>query len=448
MQYKRHTYKIRLIAGTALLSTGLLMIPFQVSATDLNTLKQQYSSLQQQQQQLQSQLQTQNDQVQTEQNKQSAISSEVDLTQKQLSLLQSQIDSANKQIANKENEISAAQQQLDQNYNLLKQRLRAMYVSGDDSFLVVLLNSNGVSDFLNRIELVKAVSSHDNRIIAELRQAADQLNADKKSLDQAKQDLLKTQGTMAAKQDILNAQLAQQAQVVTQAQATAQNTQQNANAVNQQAAQTDAQINAAIAAQAAAAKAAAEQAAQQQAAQQQAAQQQAASQSSSSSSAASSGSKSTSSSHTSGTSTSSSKSSAGSTTSAPVSTSSSGFGTATYVINYAESFEGYPYIFGTAGPYSFDCSGLVQYVYAHAAGITLTHSAAEQSTAGSAVSKSSLQPGDLVFFNVNGSGIDHVGIYIGGGSMINAENPSVGVVYDNINSSYWAARYAGARRVL
>lgn len=443
MQHKRHTYKIRLIAGTALLSTGLLMIPFQVSATDLNTLKQQYSSLQQQQQQLQSQLQTQNNQVQNEQAKQSAISSEVDLTQKQLSLLQSQIDTANKQIANKENEISAAQQQLDQSYNLLKQRLRAMYVSGDDSFLVVLLNSNGVSDFLNRIELVKAVSSHDNRIIAELRQAEDQLNADKKSLDQAKQDLLQTQGTMAAKQDILNAQLAQQSQVVTQVQAAAQNTQQNASAVNQQAAQTDAQINAAIAAQAAAAKAAAERAAQQQAAQQQAA-----SQSSSSSSAASSSGKSTSSSHTSGASTSSSKSSAGSSTPAPVPSNSSGFGTATYVINYAESFEGYPYIFGTAGPYSFDCSGLVQYVYARAAGITLTHSAAEQSTAGSAVSKSSLQPGDLVFFNVNGDGIDHVGIYIGGGTMINAENPSVGVVYDSINSSYWAARYAGARRVL
>lgn len=438
MDMKRHLSKLCLIAGTALLSTSLLVVPFHVSATDLTTLKQQYSALQQQQQQLQSQLQTQNAQVQTEQAKQNEISAEVDLTQKQLALLQNQVDTINAQITNKETEISASEQQIDQTYDLLKQRLRAMYMSGNDSFLVVLLNSNGVSDFLNRIEMVKAVSSHDDRIIEQLQQEEDQLNASKKALDQSKQDLLKTQGTMAAKQDILNTQLAQQAQTVAQVQATAQSTQQNVSTVNQQAAQTDAQINAAIAAQAAAAKAAAAKAAQQAAAQA-AASQAAASQSDSNSNS------STKSSQSGGAS--SSKSSGGSPSTA-TNSNASGFGTAAYVINYAAGYAGYPYVFGTAGPSTFDCSGFVQYVYAHAAGISLTHSAAEQSGAGSAVSQANLQPGDLVFFNVNGDGIDHVGIYVGGGRMINAENPKVGIIYDNISSGYWAARFACARRIL
>ncbi|MFT9055937.1 MAG: NlpC/P60 family protein [Ethanoligenens sp.] len=444
MRLKRHRCGIRLIAGTVLLSTGLMTLPPHVSATDLSSLKQQYAALQQQQQQLQSQLQSQTSQVQTEQAKQASLSAEVAITQKQLAILKGQSDSINAQIANKEQEIAVSQQQLDQNYNLLKQRLRAMYVSGDDSFLVVLLNSNGVSDFLNRIEMVKAVSNHDNRIISDLRQAQDQLNADKKALDEAKQDLLQTQGTMAAKQDMLNAQLAQQAQVVTQAQASAQNTQQTASAVNQQAAQTDAQINAEIAAEAAAAKAAAAKAAQ-------------ASASFAAPAAAQAPSSQGGGSQTTGStparsSTSSNSSNTGSAVSTPSPNTppspQSGFGSATYVVSYAKNFLHYPYIFGTAGPSTFDCSGFVQYVYAHAAGIYLTHSAAEQSQAGSSVSKGSLQPGDLVFFNVDGGGIDHVGIYIGGGQMINAENPGVGVIYDNINSGYWAARYAGAQRIL
>lgn len=436
MRLKKHRCKIRLVAGAVLLSTGLLWMPFQASAADLAGLKQQYAALQQQQQQLQTQLQAQNSQVQTEQARQNAISSEVALTQKQVAVLQGQVDSTDAQIGSKQKDIAAAQQQIDQDYTLLKERLRAMYVSGDDSFLIVLLNSNGVSDFLNRIEMVKAVSDHDNRIIQELREEQAQLDADKKALDQARQELLQEQGTMAAKQDILNAQLAQQNQVVAQAQANAQSTQQTVTSVKQQAAKTDAQINAEIAAEAAAAKAAAQKAAQQAAAQA------AASRSGGSSSSAQTGSG--------GSASSTSRPSSGGTAPSPIATSPNGFATPAYVINYAETFVGYPYVFGTAGPDTFDCSGYVQWVFAHAAGIGLTHSAAEQSQSslGTPVSRNDLQPGDLVFFNVDGSGIDHVGIYIGGGQMVNAENPSVGVKYDSITSGYWSSRFAGARRFL
>src|SRR4051812_37082373 len=77
---------------------------------------------------------------------------------------------------------------------------------------------------------------------------------------------------------------------------------------------------------------------------------------------------------------------------------------------------GKPYVWGGAGPNSFDCSGLTQYAYA-AAGIALPHSSNMQSRIGTPVALSALQPGDLVFFY---SPVSHVGIYIGNGQMVHA----------------------------
>ena len=100
---------------------------------------------------------------------------------------------------------------------------------------------------------------------------------------------------------------------------------------------------------------------------------------------------------------------------------------------------GVPYLWGGESPGGFDCSGLVQYVFAQA-GIRLPRVAAEQQTVGSPVPRSALQPGDLVFF---GYPAHHVGIYAGNGTMINAPYTGAVVRYDDINQS----DYAGARRV-
>lgn len=119
-----------------------------------------------------------------------------------------------------------------------------------------------------------------------------------------------------------------------------------------------------------------------------------------------------------------------------------------YIVSYAANFLGYPYVFGTAGPRTFDCSGFVQYVYANAAGIALTHSSAAQASYGVAVSRSNLRPGDLVFFAAGRGGIDHVGIFVSGSRFINAPNAGSVVRYDDLNSSYWSSRFVCARRIL
>jgi cell wall-associated NlpC family hydrolase len=88
-------------------------------------------------------------------------------------------------------------------------------------------------------------------------------------------------------------------------------------------------------------------------------------------------------------------------------------------VDTAMSELGRPYVWGAAGPYSFDCSGLTEYAYARA-GIYLPHSSLMQSTLGRPVAYSDLRPGDLIFFY---SPVGHVGMYLGNGLMIHSPTP-------------------------
>jgi len=98
-------------------------------------------------------------------------------------------------------------------------------------------------------------------------------------------------------------------------------------------------------------------------------------------------------------------------------------GRAAVAVKTAYAQLGDPYVYGAAGPGSFDCSGLTMYSWA-AAGVSLPHSSSAQYGAVRHVSMSELQPGDLVFYY---SPISHVGIYIGGGKIIDAPYPGLSV---------------------
>ena len=114
------------------------------------------------------------------------------------------------------------------------------------------------------------------------------------------------------------------------------------------------------------------------------------------------------------------------------------------VANYAYNFLGRPYVYGANGPNAFDCSGFTSYVYRHF-GVSLPRTARSQFSAGSAVSRDNLAPGDLVFFNTVGY-LGHVGLYIGGGDFIHAAS-SGRVKISSLSEGYYRTRYAGARRV-
>lgn len=118
------------------------------------------------------------------------------------------------------------------------------------------------------------------------------------------------------------------------------------------------------------------------------------------------------------------------------------------VLNLAYSKIGCPYVWGAEGPNSFDCSGFTSYVFRNAVGVSIPRTSSAQSGYGKTVSKANLQPGDLVFFNTSGSGVSHVGIYVGGGNMIHSPSTGKTVRVTSINSAYYSARFVTAKRVL
>ncbi|RLV50433.1 hypothetical protein D9V37_00060 [Nocardioides mangrovicus] len=205
----------------------------------------------------------------------------------------------------------------------------------------------------------------------------------------------------------------------------------------EQAAQVKAQQEAAAAA--AAQQAAQEQAAQE-AAQQQAQQQASASPTPSSTPSASSSPSSTPSSSPS----SSSSSSASSTpTSSPTSDPTDGStptpaptGNAAQAIAYAKAQIGKPYKWAAAGPSSFDCSGLTMRAW-EAAGVSLPHYSAGQYAATTHITRSQLQPGDLIFWGSSPGSIHHVAMYLGDGMMIHAPRTGQDVMIASID--YWIA---------
>lgn len=111
---------------------------------------------------------------------------------------------------------------------------------------------------------------------------------------------------------------------------------------------------------------------------------------------------------------------------------------------------GAPYSYGGTTPAGFDCSGFTSWVYSHV-GITLPHSSSAQYSLGrsngfttiSDIAK--LKVGDLVFHNTDGSGISHVGIYVGDGEFISATS-SEGVQVRSLFDSYWGPKWVGGVR--
>jgi peptidoglycan DL-endopeptidase CwlO len=109
-------------------------------------------------------------------------------------------------------------------------------------------------------------------------------------------------------------------------------------------------------------------------------------------------------------------------------------------LRWALTRRGYPYVWAAAGPYAFDCSGLVVWAYAQI-GISLEHFTGDLWNEGEHVSRNELEPGDLVFFFAD---ISHVGIYLGNGLMVDAPTAGQDV---QIQPVFWSA-YVGAVRIV
>ena len=119
------------------------------------------------------------------------------------------------------------------------------------------------------------------------------------------------------------------------------------------------------------------------------------------------------------------------------------------IVNYAMQFLGYPYVYGGSSPRGFDCSGFTSYIYKQF-GYSLKRSASDQLDNGTSVSRSELQPGDLVMFKKGSSSrrASHVGIYIGNNQFIHSSTSRVGVIISGMDEAYYTSGFVGARRIV
>jgi len=114
----------------------------------------------------------------------------------------------------------------------------------------------------------------------------------------------------------------------------------------------------------------------------------------------------------------------------------------------AASYLGSPYRYGGTDRNGFDCSGFTLTVYKEVYGIDLPRTSSDMWKAGRQVALSAARPGDLVFFKGNNFGaIGHVGIFLGGRRFIHSAASS-GVIYSDLNETYYSRRFVGVRRML
>ena len=118
------------------------------------------------------------------------------------------------------------------------------------------------------------------------------------------------------------------------------------------------------------------------------------------------------------------------------------------IVAKAKEYLGVPYVYGGTSPSGFDCSGFVYYVYRQC-GYSITRTATTQNGDGTKVSRSNLQPGDIViFYNSAMTAIGHSAIYIGNGQFIHASSSGGRVMITSLSSSYYDTHFYSARRVV
>jgi peptidoglycan DL-endopeptidase CwlO len=339
-------------------------------------------------------------QIQTQRNE---LENKIIKMDNQIETLMSQISSNKEGITAKQKEINLAQADITKAEEDIKDdellfidRIRAMYIGGTSSSAIeILLDSKNFEDLLSRAENIKTVMVYNINTINDFKEKKAVLDNKKAALDVEKNALVSLQQDNEQKLTNLSTQQTDQAVLIAQLKA--------------QESQYGSQIAAAEAAALAAAKAEIAKAKAEAAL--------------AASSATSSG--------TTTTPTSSSSTGSSSSTSSSSSSSSTTYSSGA-LIAYASNFLGVPYVWGGTTPSGFDCSGFVQYVFAHFH-ISLPRVAADQQKVGTYVSRENLQPGDLVFF---GEPAHHVGIYVGNGCMINAPHTGDVIRIAPLNSDF------------
>ena len=343
----------------------------------------------------------------------SGLTSQIAEIMASVSLLEDEIADTEEQIKQAQKDYDAAKEKEDAQYRAMKKRIQYLYEKGETSYIELLMAAKSWSDMLNKAEYVQEIYTYDRNMLDDYAATVKQVAALKESLEEQKSELQAAEYELEQEKASLQESLDEQKAIAADYDVQLAKAKQEAAAYKAKIKQQNAEIQKLASAEQA--KKAEEEA-----------KRKAAEQKNNSSSQNSSG---------------TAPPSAGGSKTVPP---KMGSGTGSDIAQYACQFVGNPYVpGGTSLTNGTDCSGFTMSVF-RKFGISLPRTSGSQSGVGRKISVSEARAGDLIFYARNGH-VNHVALCIGGGRVVHASNPSVGITTSNIGyrTPYCARRVIG-----
>lgn len=177
---------------------------FSVAATDIDEIQQQQEALEQQSAEYEAILNEKNAEVEKQQEYVDAIVGKVETVTQEIQVSHQKIEALDDEIDAKTQEIEAKNLEIEENMEVLRQRIKTIYLAGEVSSLEIILGAKDFSDFLDKVQLVKSVSTHDEELINEIQVQLEDLSVEKEALQLDKVELEEEKKNLEEKQEELN----------------------------------------------------------------------------------------------------------------------------------------------------------------------------------------------------------------------------------------------------
>ncbi|MBQ7133508.1 MAG: peptidoglycan DD-metalloendopeptidase family protein [Ruminococcus sp.] len=184
------------------------------SATDIDEIKDQQAALEEKSAEYQAILDEKNAEVAQQQEYVDALVGKVETVTQEIQLSHQKIQALDEDIAEKTEQINQKNAEIEENMDILRQRIKTIYIAGEVSSLEIIMGAKNFSDFLDKVQLVKSVSAHDEELINEIQAQLDQISAEKEELQLDKVELEEEEKNLKAKQDELNVLLRENEQTL------------------------------------------------------------------------------------------------------------------------------------------------------------------------------------------------------------------------------------------
>lgn len=216
---------ISICLAAVMIAGGVL----STSAATISELEARQAELEAKQAEYQAKLNDSNAAVSEQQEKVDAIVGQVQSVTEEIQVCFKKIAIYDKSIAEKQTQIDAANAEIEEKMDVLRQRVKTIYISGDVSALEIVLGAKDFSDFLDKIQLVQYVSNHDAELISGIKDQLDAIADEKAALEADKAELEEEQATLKAKEEQLNTLLEENKETLAGLQSTAAQAQMQLN---------------------------------------------------------------------------------------------------------------------------------------------------------------------------------------------------------------------------